>query len=76
LEIVEQLRVAIGNEVLLPEQRDDPRVTVSAGVATWPNDGRSPEELLEQADRRLFEAKESGRNRVIGARLVVESAAS
>lgn len=76
LEIVEQLRIAIGREVLLPEQRDDPRVTVSAGIATWPNDGRSPEELLEHADRRLFEAKEEGRNRVVGARLVVESVAS
>lgn len=75
-DIVEQLRIEIARESLLPEEPNDPRVTVSAGVATWPADGRSPSELLALADRRLFEAKESGRNRVVGAALHVESAAS
>lgn len=42
-------------------------VTVSAGVASWPEDGATAGDLLATADRRLFEAKDAGRNRVIGA---------
>ncbi len=40
-------------------------VTVSIGVALFPENGRSPEDLLKQADRALYEAKKSGRDRVV-----------
>ncbi|MBU2590889.1 MAG: sensor domain-containing diguanylate cyclase, partial [Nitrospinae bacterium] len=40
------------------------RVTISIGVATFPDDGASVEELEEMADKALYNAKESGRNRV------------
>lgn len=40
-------------------------VTISVGVATSPPGG-SPEELVETADRRLYEAKRLGRNRAVG----------
>ncbi|MEO7965410.1 MAG: GGDEF domain-containing protein, partial [Gemmatimonadaceae bacterium] len=73
---VEQVRVSVSKQALLSEEQDDPRVTVSAGVATWPADGRSVEELLAMADRRLFVAKGAGRNCVVGSPLLVESAAS
>jgi diguanylate cyclase (GGDEF)-like protein len=36
----------------------------SAGVATFPRDGRSVETLLRTADRRLYLAKARGRGRV------------
>lgn len=39
-------------------------ITVSIGVSTS-NDGTSPATLLEDADKALYEAKESGRNKVI-----------
>lgn len=42
-------------------------VSLSAGVATIPEDGNQPEELLRAADARLYLGKEQGRNRVIGA---------
>lgn len=42
------------------------RLTISAGVASWPGDGTWPDELLCVADDRLLEAKRDGRNRVFG----------
>lgn len=40
------------------------RITVSVGVAACPEDGARAEELLQAADRRLYRAKNEGRNRV------------
>jgi two-component system, cell cycle response regulator len=41
-------------------------VTVSIGVAIWPDDGETPVALLRCADQRLYQAKNEGRDRVIG----------
>jgi diguanylate cyclase (GGDEF)-like protein len=41
-------------------------LTVSAGIASWPVDGHQFEEVLRRADERLYQAKSSGRNVVIG----------
>ncbi|MBI2218367.1 MAG: sensor domain-containing diguanylate cyclase [Candidatus Rokubacteria bacterium] len=40
------------------------RITASVGVATLPEDGQSPDDLVEAADRALYEAKRRGRNAV------------
>ncbi|PXX92437.1 GGDEF domain-containing protein [Marinobacter vulgaris] len=40
------------------------RVTISVGVASWPECSESPENLLGLADRALYRAKEAGRDRV------------
>jgi diguanylate cyclase (GGDEF)-like protein len=42
-------------------------VTVSLGAAVWPSDGKDEETLLAAADRALYAAKQSGRNRVASA---------
>jgi diguanylate cyclase (GGDEF)-like protein len=39
-------------------------ITVSMGVASFPEDGNSEEQLIRVADQRLYAAKEAGRNRV------------
>lgn len=45
------------------------RVTISAGIASFPVDGRSAYELLRKADQALYRAKQSSRNTI---RLSVE----
>jgi diguanylate cyclase (GGDEF)-like protein len=40
------------------------RITISAGVATWPDDGIETDEVIGAADRALYEGKALGRNRV------------
>ena len=40
------------------------RITLSIGVATFPNDSSDPIELVEMADSALYHAKREGRNRV------------
>ena len=47
------------------------RVTVSMGVATYPTDATDGDQLIRCADRRLYTAKENGRNQVCSAEMVV-----
>jgi PleD family two-component response regulator len=42
-------------------------VTISAGLATVPDDARSTEELVANADRALYAAKRGGRNGTVPA---------
>ena len=39
-------------------------VTISLGVASFGDDGDTPAKIIESADKRLYNAKENGRNRV------------
>jgi diguanylate cyclase (GGDEF)-like protein len=42
-------------------------ITVSMGVAAYPNHGENADDILQAADAALYQAKEAGRNRVIAA---------
>ena len=39
-------------------------ITISMGIATWPDHAKTKGELIECADKALYRAKEEGRNRV------------
>lgn len=40
------------------------KITISIGVASYPENGKTPSELIEYADKCLYNAKENGRNQV------------
>jgi diguanylate cyclase (GGDEF)-like protein len=41
-----------------------PQITISLGIATYPFDGKQPEDLLKNADAAMYAAKRAGRNQV------------
>lgn len=43
---------------------DGSRITISGGIASY--DGEDPEGLIDKADRKLYDAKKKGKNRVEG----------
>jgi diguanylate cyclase (GGDEF)-like protein len=64
---VEGIRAAVAAiPVGLPRRSDVARITISIGLAVLGDDGTEAEDLLDRADARLFEAKQAGRNRVVG----------
>ena len=65
-ERVDRLRRALAEQVFLGERgTPGPRLSFTAGLATWPQDGNNLSLLLRSADRRLQLGKRDGRNRVV-----------
>ncbi|HEU4570330.1 MAG TPA: GGDEF domain-containing protein [Gemmatimonadales bacterium] len=63
---LEAIRRAIeATQLDLPDDREPSHLTISAGVATFPADGRTLEALIAAADECLLRAKREGRNRVV-----------
>jgi len=48
------------------ETQPQGRLTLSGGVASFPDDARDPSSLLAVADANLYRAKRAGRNRIVG----------
>ncbi|MCC6333816.1 MAG: diguanylate cyclase [Myxococcales bacterium] len=70
LQVGERMRVAVEERI----NQGTPwptKVTVSIGVATYPEDGKTTEQLIASADQAMYIAKRQGRNRVVGARGVI-----
>lgn len=61
--IADRLCQGIADQPFVVENREIP-LTVSIGVANFPKDGSSPEELFRTANTTLYEAKKNGRNRI------------
>jgi diguanylate cyclase (GGDEF)-like protein len=57
-------RLRHGVQKLEDAQGNPLGITVSIGIACFPEDGDLPEEVLHRADRALYEAKALGKNRV------------
>ena len=65
-ERLDRARLQLNERPFLPGRGTDPQwLSFSAGLAAWPQDGDSTSTLLRSADRRLQQAKQAGRNRVV-----------
>ena len=68
----ERIRSRVDNETFSVIRRgkraETHHVTISIGIATYPDDSSDPIELVEMADSALYRAKREGRNRVCAYR--------
>ncbi len=66
--IAERVRANV-EKTQLSGEPDHPiqRLTVSVGVASFPDDGNTNSELIKAADEALYEAKRQGKNRVVSS---------
>jgi diguanylate cyclase (GGDEF)-like protein len=60
--VLEQIRAQLSGR---EDGGEVPRYTFSAGVAEYPDDGRDATTLLGRADERLYEAKRTGRDKIV-----------
>ena len=63
--VAEKIRDAMKAEQFVGASPDPLSVTVSVGVATYPEDGTASEDLVRRADEALYRAKSEGRDRVV-----------
>lgn len=63
LPVAERLRLSVEKHQFKADDEVG-KVTISIGLATFPEDARETESLLDKADQALYKAKQCGRNRV------------
>lgn len=66
-ETAERLRQKVGGTRILLDNGDSVGLTISVGVAVYPEHGINPERLCAAADKAMYTAKTEGRNRVVMA---------
>jgi two-component system, cell cycle response regulator len=71
---LESLRELVAETPMQLGQDEHAHVTISAGLASFPEDGADPAELFAAADERMFQAKRTGRNRVVAGEEVAMAA--
>jgi diguanylate cyclase (GGDEF)-like protein len=64
LKAAHRLRMAVRESTVNTREADSARVTISGGIALYPDDGDGWDGLYTSADRRMYRAKDSGRDRV------------
>jgi diguanylate cyclase (GGDEF)-like protein len=62
-----EIHARIGARIFLADAGHAIRLSASFGVASYPRDADSVDELLAVADQALFRAKEAGRNQILAA---------
>ncbi len=67
VEVAERLRRAVAREPFVHEGTAV-SLTISIGIAAYPDDGATPDELIRAADDAMYRAKRQGGNRVALAR--------
>jgi diguanylate cyclase (GGDEF)-like protein len=63
LQAAERIRLAV-EEYSFKAYEELSKITISVGIAVFPDDARSVQRLIDCADAALYRAKQEGRNRV------------
>ncbi len=63
--VAERIRKAV-EKMVVPSATEKPlpKITVSLGIAAYPDHGKTFEELINSSDKALYDSKRAGRNRV------------
>ena len=67
--VAEKLRTAVRTISFKKNKQPATHVTISIGVASFPDNGNNAEKILEAADKALYRAKELGRDKVVQAKV-------
>ena len=63
----ERLREAMEERTFVGTSHPEPRVALTIGLASFPENGKTREELILAAERARFEARQAGGNKVVAA---------
>jgi diguanylate cyclase (GGDEF)-like protein len=63
--ITERIKKKLNETLFFQEQGFNINVAASFGIATFPEDAKDHKSIIEAADKAMYEAKNSGRNRIV-----------
>ena len=66
--VAEKIRAAVRDHSFTSDSGPNVSITVSVGVASFPEDGKEAQQIIHTADLAMYRAKQSGRDRVEVAR--------
>ncbi len=65
LTVAERLRKAVENFPFFLKDGTKTKITISIGIACYPEDSVDKDDLIKKADKALYHAKQTGRNRTV-----------
>ncbi len=66
IKVAEKIRLAVASHALsMPDLEPYPSVSISIGLAVFPEDGNTVDDIVKKADIMLYKAKNEGKNRVM-----------
>jgi diguanylate cyclase (GGDEF)-like protein len=63
--LAEKIRQGV-SELAIETPRDRIRTSLSIGIVTYPEDGRTADQLMISADQAMYSSKRRGKNRIVG----------
>ena len=66
-ELVERIRSVIENNIFKTDQNEDISITISFGISSISKTDDKYDEILQRADKALYKAKKTGRNKVVSS---------
>ncbi|MBI4211265.1 MAG: GGDEF domain-containing protein, partial [Deltaproteobacteria bacterium] len=63
--VAEKVRRIVRERMPMEDSAEDTKITISGGIAHYPDDVKDMEDLIDHADIALYRAKEQGRDQVV-----------